>query len=77
MEGAGQTTQTASSAYNGSGIEDVAQEHLIDAALALDGPLNIMAIPAPVIDAVKEHLIDVPVDRSCSTERFTSQGAQR
>lgn len=53
------------------------QDHLIDVALALDGSLNVMAIPAPVIGDIPENLIDVPAERRRSTKRFRSQGAQR
>ncbi|WP_320203144.1 hypothetical protein [Agrobacterium rosae] len=51
-------------------------EHLIDVALALDGSLNVMAVPAPVLDDIPEYLIDVPAERRRS-ERFRSQDAQR
>lgn len=51
-------------------------EHLIDVALALDGSLNVMAVPALVIDDSPENLVDVPAERSRSAERLRSQGAQ-
>lgn len=52
-------------------------EHLIDAALALDGSLNVMAVPAQVVDDIPENLVDVPAERRRRAERLRSQGAQR